>query len=142
MTKIRMINTGTRFLSLLLIFAAFFVYQKAAVREAEARQAERERKIVEQRGPYTDGVYTGTGTGFGGDIVLEFTIEGGYIADIREVSHDGEDEAFYEQARTILSDIFYDGTEGVDTVTGATFSSSGILAAAEDALKKAVAGDE
>lgn len=137
-----MLNTAVRFLSLLLIFASFFVYQKIATREAEAKQAEREKKIAESRGPYTDGVYTGTGTGFGGDIVLEFTIEGGYIANIREVSHDGEDDAFYEQARTIFSEIFDNGTEGVDTVTGATYSSNGILSAAKDALQKAVASDE
>ncbi|MCD8146824.1 MAG: FMN-binding protein [Clostridiales bacterium] len=86
---------------------------------------------------YQDGTYTGTGTGFGGEITLNVTVEGGEITGVEIVSASGEDPAYLSQAETLLDSIVSAQSADLDTVSGATFSSAGILEAAQNALEEA-----
>ncbi len=92
---------------------------------------------VEAESGYQDGTYTGTGTGFGGEITLSVTIEGGEITGVELVSAPGEDPAYLTQAETLLDSIVSAQSADLDTVSGATFSSTGILEAAQNALEEA-----
>ena len=91
---------------------------------------------------YTDGTYTGTGYGYGGDIVLTVTVEGGQIVSIEVVSADGETYAYWIQAVTLTDTIILAQTWEVDAVSGATFSSEGIMEAVQNALADAITGDD
>lgn len=85
-------------------------------------------------GSYQDGVYTGTGTGFKGSTTVQVTVENGNISDITVLSS-GDDEEFFSRAKnTIISEILSQQSTQVDTVSGATFSSNGIIEAVANAL--------
>ncbi len=87
---------------------------------------------------YLDGVYTASAQGFGGPVEVQVTITGGVIADISVGSHDGETTSYFSKARRVIPTILETGTpEGVDAVSGATYSSTGILNAVKLALAKA-----
>ena len=87
---------------------------------------------------YRDGVYTASAEGFGGPITLQVTIADGVLADITVVSHDGETTSYFYKGRQVIATILETGTpEGVDAVSGATYSSTGILNAVKQALAKA-----
>lgn len=85
-------------------------------------------------GKYTDGVYTGSGQGYRGTTTVEVTVPGGYITDITVVSYEDDDEFFNKAKSTILNEILSAQSIQVSTVSGATFSSNGILEAVADAL--------
>ena len=91
-----------------------------------------------------DGSYQGTGRGRNGDITVSVTIRDGKISEIESVSNN-ETPRYWEQA-VHLFDVIQEknGTDGVDTVSGATLSSRGILAAVQDAVAKSssTAGQE
>lgn len=91
-------------------------------------------------GGYKDGTYEGTGIGFGGEITVSVTVADGRVTDIAVLSADGEDPAYYDQALAVLDEIVSAQSAEVDTVSGATFSSTGLIDAAADALGKAAAG--
>lgn len=89
---------------------------------------------------YTDGTYTGTGTGFRGETVIDVTISGGVISDLQLVSYQ-DDRQYIERAFTTLREsILSAQSSEVDTVSHATFSSYGILEAVQNALTQAKAG--
>ena len=88
-------------------------------------------------GKYKDGTYQGSAHGFGGTVTVEVTIEDGYISDIQVVSADGEDAAYYNMAIDVLDSIIADQSCNVDVVSGATYTSNGIIGAAKEALGKA-----
>mgnify|MGYP002519466248 FL=1 len=88
-------------------------------------------------GPYQDGSYTASAQGFGGDVTVTVTIEGGYIADITVDDASGEDAAYFSMAEGILEDIMAAQSAEVDTVSGATFSSTGLKNAVAAALEGA-----
>ena len=95
-------------------------------------------EVFETPSAYRDGVYTATAQGFGGPITLQVTITGGAVTDISVVSHNGETSSYFSKARRVISTILETGTpEGVDAVSGATYSSTGILNAVKQALSKA-----
>lgn len=84
-----------------------------------------------------DGTYIGTGQGYAGSLSVEVVIANGVIASARMIS--GNDDAPYiNNAMRILDQaIGKKGTDGIDVVSGATFSSNGLLNALNDALEKA-----
>lgn len=86
---------------------------------------------------YRDGVYTGTARGFGGDITVQVTIANDTITDISIVSAEGETRSYFTRARYVISAMLTTGTPEVDTISGATYSSTGIINAVKSALKKA-----
>lgn len=87
---------------------------------------------------YKDGTYTGEADGFGGTIQVEVKIEKNQIAEINVVSAEKEDGAYLSMAKDIIPKIIDAQSADVDTISGATFSSTGIKNASEQALEKAV----
>ena len=86
---------------------------------------------------YRDGVYTGSAQGFGGLITVQVTISGGIITDVTVLSADGETPSYFSRAQSVLSAVVSAGSPNVDTVSGATYSSNGILNAVKRALGQA-----
>ena len=86
---------------------------------------------------YKDGTYTGEADGYGGNIQVEVTLASDEITSINVVSAPGEDSAYLSQAESVIDSILSAQSTDVDTVSGATFSSTGILNAVDDALGKA-----
>ena len=93
---------------------------------------EEEQKAV---GPFEleDGVYKGTGTGFAGDITVSVQIQDKKIVSI-DIIRFSDDEAFFTRAKAVIDIIIEGQTLDVDTVSGATFSSRGIINAVKNAL--------
>ncbi len=87
---------------------------------------------------YKDGTYTGNGQGFrGGTTKISVTIAGGKITDITTLS-DKDTPNYYNRAfGNISKGIISKQTAQVDTVSGATYSSKGIMSAVADALSQA-----
>jgi len=143
----------TRVLSMALIIGVLVYYNGIAAdrqamvqaREAEIEAAEAHNAAIlaaqqessQQASVWTDGTYEGTGTGFGGDIVLSLTIADSKISRIEVVSASGEDAAYFSMAQELLDRIVKKQSADVDTVSGATFSSHGIIDAVTAALQKA-----
>ncbi|WP_461367957.1 FMN-binding protein, partial [Candidatus Darwinibacter acetoxidans] len=80
-----------------------------------------------------DGVHRGSAAGFGGELVLDVTVEGGRITAIEVVESNETpfiaDAAFKELIPAIIE------TQGpVDAVSGATFTSRAVEEAVRDAL--------
>lgn len=88
-------------------------------------------------GGYKDGTYQGSGTGFGGTITVQVTISGGKIAAIDILSASGETGSYFASAKSVISKMISGQTPNVDAVSGATYSSNGIIQAVQNALSKA-----
>lgn len=101
------------------------------------KAGETETKDESEEG-YPDGSFVGEGTGFGGPIQVEVTIQGGAIQKIEVLSAEKEDSAYLEMAKEVTQRVVKAQSTQVDTVSGATFSSKGILEAVGQALEKAV----
>lgn len=86
---------------------------------------------------YRDGVYTASAQGFGGPITLQVTIQNDTIADITIVRAEGETQPYFSRARRVISTILECNTPEVDSISGATYSSTGILNAVKSALSSA-----
>ena len=86
---------------------------------------------------YKDGTYQGSGTGFGGTITVQVTISGGKITAIDILSASGETPSYLASAKGVISKIISGQTPNVDAVSGATYSSNGIIQAVQNALSKA-----
>ena len=87
---------------------------------------------------YKDGTYTGDAKGYGGNIKVQVTIAGGEITDIEASSAKDEDEAYYNTAIRIIDDMLDKQSPNVDTISSATYTSTGIKNAVIAALKQAV----
>lgn len=70
-------------------------------------------------------------------ITVLVTVENGTISEIEITSADGEDKAYLSMAEDIIPKIIEAQSADVDTVSGATFSSTGIKDAVSEALKQA-----
>lgn len=88
-------------------------------------------------GGYRDGTYYGTGTGFGGSIKVKVVIQNGKIVSISVVSAPKETGSYLKKAKGIIQRILSKQSPNVDTVSGATYSSSGIREGVKKALKQA-----
>lgn len=85
-------------------------------------------------GTFTDGTYEGTGSGFKGSTTVSVTVTNGYITNIETVST-GDDMPYYNRAFSSIAEQIISSQEvSVDAVTGATFSSNGIMEAVSNAL--------
>ncbi|MCL2559142.1 MAG: flavocytochrome c [Turicibacter sp.] len=90
-----------------------------------------------ENGDTISGVFTGTGSGHGGDIVVEVTIEDGEVVAIEVVEHN-ETEFFYELPfENVIHSVVVDGNLNIDAVAGATLTSDGVLEAITEALEAA-----
>lgn len=105
--------------------------------EETAKPAEPEKptepEIVYQ---YKNGTFSGSGEGFEGTITVNVTIENDKITNISVVSA-SDDEPYWSEGKGIISRIISAQSANVDTVSGATFSSGGILDAVKAALSSA-----
>ena len=86
---------------------------------------------------YKNGTFEGSGTGYGGTITVQVTLEDDTIIAVSVVSAPGEDSAYLSQGENVINSIISEQSTDVDTISGATFSSTGILEAVNDALSKA-----
>lgn len=87
---------------------------------------------------YKDGVYQGSATGFhNGITTVSVTVKKDVITDIQIVSNQDTPEFFDSASSTIISAIMDQQSTNVDAVSGATFSSNGIMNAVADALSNA-----
>lgn len=84
-----------------------------------------------------DGVYQGSGQGYQSTITVEVTVEQGRVTNIT-VLEQNDTPNFYAYAETIPDTVVEEQSLQVDAVTGATYSSAGLLNAIEDALSGAV----
>ena len=85
----------------------------------------------------SDGTFEGTGQGRNGDIVVQMTVKGGKIADVKIVKHAETVGISYAAVATVPKAIVENQTTGVDAVTGATMTTNGIKAAVANAIKAA-----
>ncbi|MGN8630837.1 FMN-binding protein [Blautia sp. HCP3S3_G3] len=73
---------------------------------------------------------------------VSVVVEDGMIAEVKILER-VDDDPYFTDARTVLVPaILEKQSADVDTVSGATFSSEGILEAADDALKQAIGNVE
>lgn len=90
-------------------------------------------------GDFTDGTYTGIATGYGSNLTLEVVIENNKIVSIEIISHNEKNSKYYQKAfSTVPAEIISAQSLDVDSVSGATFSSVGIINAVNNALSKAL----
>ncbi|MBQ9691112.1 MAG: FMN-binding protein, partial [Eggerthellaceae bacterium] len=96
--------------------------------------AEAERAL--NRGPFpVDGTYTGSAQGFGGLVTMSVDIVDGYIDNVVIVDAQNEDAAWLEMAYVLPERIVEEQTTSIDVVSGATYTSSGILNGTTEALR-------
>lgn len=103
---------------------------------SESDSSSVEKAAVQDASAYKDGTYYGTGKGFAGTMKVKVDIVGGKIASISIVStKDGD--SYVKSASSLLDTIVEKQSTNVDTVSGATFSSRGIISAVRSALSQA-----
>ncbi len=88
-----------------------------------------------------DGTYQGSGEGFYGDITVEVEVSGGEIVSISILQQE-ETPEYYSKANPLIPDLIIEEQSlEIDTSTGATFSSKGIVEAVYNALSGALETD-
>ncbi|SMC25343.1 Polyferredoxin [Clostridium acidisoli DSM 12555] len=92
------------------------------------------------KGNYKDGTYTGTADGFRPGMQVSVTIKGGKITDVKIVQTNDTPGYYDKAANSIPNEIISSQSTEVDTVSGATYSSNGIINAVKNALKEATVG--
>ena len=108
--------------------------------ESESDSSLAEIAAVQDASAYKDGTYYGTGKGFAGTMKVKVDISGGKIASISIVStKDGD--SYVKSASSLLDTIVEKQSTNEETVSGATFSSRGIIAAVRSALSQAAVSD-
>lgn len=92
---------------------------------------------AEQAGSLKDGTYVKTGKGNNGDIKVEMKVEGGKIASVTVLEH-AETLGISDAAIESIPKAIVDGqTIAVDTISGATNSSKGIIEAVKSCIEQA-----
>lgn len=119
------------------VLAARAKDEEIARLEYEMTQAKSEDGSAADESGYRDGTYQGEADGFGGTITVEVSIEQGKITAIEIISAENEDGAYLSMAKDIIPKILSAQSADVDTISGATFSSTGIKNASQEALDKA-----
>ena len=110
--------------------------QQAELEQEQSVDVAKEGTITD--GAYKDGTYTGEADGFGGTVKVEVIVKKQKIKEVNIVSADGEDGSYLTMAKDIIPKILDAQSAEVDTISGATFSSTGIKNATKQALDKAV----
>ncbi len=84
-----------------------------------------------------DGVYEGSASGYKGMITVSVTVSGGQVTAIDVVS-DSDTPSYFNRAESVIDTVIDEQSLEVDAVSGATYSSAGIINAVSDALSAAV----
>ena len=139
-------------INLLIIIGSFGLYQAAALHKADADKIVSLEKKIEQLksgkgskakggksggSTYKDGSYEGSAKGFGGNVVVKVTVKNDKIEKIDLVDASKEDGSYLASAKGVIKSILDKQSTDVDTVCGATFTSTGIINAVISALEKA-----
>lgn len=82
-----------------------------------------------------DGVYTGIGKGFRGDMIVDVTIKNSKIVGVT-VTDNVDDKKWFDRANNVIpAKIIETQSTNIDVVSGATYSSIGIIEGVNNALK-------
>ena len=81
-----------------------------------------------------DGTYSGSATGFSGKIYVEVTVKDGKMENISVISHVEDLRYFNKAYSSIINAIIETQNPIVKTVSGATYTSKGLMNAVADAL--------
>ena len=115
--------------------------REQAEEQLRKQQAEQEQSANAAKeatdSAYKDGTYTGEAQGFGGPVDVEVLVENGMISEINITSAEKEDGAYLSMAEDMIPTILEAQSADVDTISGATFSSTGIKEAVAQALEEA-----
>lgn len=113
------------------------VYEaQAQTKETKTTDADEAKKTESKaKGSFdlADGIYKGTGTGYAGEVTVAVTIKDKQITAI-DILSSSDDVAFFNRAKAVIDRIIAGQTLDVDVVSGATFSSNGIISAVKNAL--------
>jgi len=97
-----------------------------------------ESSTTASQGNYKDGTYIGTGTGFRrGTTEISVTIKDNKIVNVETISNEDTPRFYQGVESQITSEIISTQSTTIDTISGATYSSEGIISATQDALNKA-----
>ena len=90
--------------------------------------------IEDSAGGYADGTWEGEGMGLNGPVRAAVVVEDGEIKEVKILERSDDDPYFTDARKVIVPEILEQQTADVDGVSGATFSSEGILEAVKEAL--------
>lgn len=112
------------------------IIESAGMESVEETEVENTEAAAVLDGAFdlADGTYEGSANGFSGKIKVSVVIKNQTIRSINILSN-SDDEAFFNRAKEgVTASIIVKQSTDVDTVSGATYSSRGIINAVKDAL--------
>ncbi|MGN0510713.1 MAG: FMN-binding protein [Lachnospiraceae bacterium] len=115
--------------------------QKDVAKDEENVEKEKQDSVVFSGAQLKDGVYEGSAQGYKDVIKVSVKVENGAVTDI-QILEENDTPDFFAHAEGIIEDIMNEQSLDVDVVSGATYSSAGILNAVNDALESAVVDGE
>lgn len=83
---------------------------------------------------YTNGTYAGNGQGFRGTTSVKVVVKNHKITSITVTSYQDDEQYFSQAKSSIINAVISSQSTDVDTVTGATYSSQGLIEAIQNAL--------
>jgi len=104
--------------------------------ESKAIEVETTMSSTDATSIYQDGIFQGEGKGYKGIITMEVEVESGEITRVEVVEHRDDRKWFNRANRVIPGSIIDAQSVDVDTVSGATYTSLGMIEGAEEALSK------
>lgn len=120
--------------NLLLVIGIIFVYCTQTGKIQKETSTDMGTDGTSQTYFADDGIYEGSGDGFGGKIKVRLTVKDKKLQSAEILSAENETKDYLESAKKILDDAVKQQSTDVDTVSGATLSSNGIISAMKDAL--------
>ena len=113
--------------------------KEALAKESTAAMAETTKKNTtkkEKKGAIDvkDGTYKGSANGYGGKVTVNVTVSKKTMTAIDVVSAPGETDSFFNRAKGVIDEMLTAQSTDVDVVSGATYSSNGIIGAVKNAL--------
>ncbi|MDO4170494.1 MAG: FMN-binding protein [Lachnospiraceae bacterium] len=133
--------SGATYSSNGIISAVRDALKKASVKKTDSNKNKNtstdSSKEAKLKGTYKDGTYLGTGEGFGGNLTVSVTIKDNRMTKIKVVKNEGDDKTFLDNAKGVITKMLKNQNTDVDVISGATYSSKGIIEAVKDALSKA-----
>ena len=113
--------------------------KEALAKESTAATAETTKKNTtkkEKKGTIDvkDGTYKGSANGYGGKVTVNVTVSKKTMTAIDVVSAPGETDSFFQRAKGVIDEMLTAQSTDVDVVSGATYSSNGIIGAVKNAL--------
>lgn len=110
--------------------------KEALAKESTAAMAETTKKNTTKKGAIDvkDGTYKGSTNGYGGKVTVNVTVSKKTMTAIDIVSAPGETDSFFQRAKGVIDEMLTAQSTDVDVVSGATYSSNGIIGAVKNAL--------